>query len=659
VLTASAAVLGGVGALLLAAVLQSVLVGTAIALDPGVQTRGPLATFGAAWFIAVFAAVANWLADAGSDDTFLATALRQMRRDARRRERTARRRPEAAPAAIERGVLIVQIDGLAASLLRWSVLSGNLPTLGRWIRRGSHTPMRWHTGVPSTTPGSQAGLLHGRSREVPAFRWYEKDSGRILVANRPKDAAEIERRLSDGRGLLADDGVSISNLFSGDAPTKLLTFSDASLPRGSTHGYAVFLTSPSGFARAFVLAVGEMVKELWQARRQRRLDVQPRVDRGGAYVLLRAATNVLLRDVNVSLIAGQMSRGANVIYCDFVDYDEVAHHAGPTRPEALRTLEGLDRVLGTLEQLACHAPRPYDIVVLSDHGQSQGATFRQRWGETLEELVRRLLDMPPTTRPTAATDREEMWGPATVLLESAGGSSGVAARAARRIENPHARADRRDPARRDCGDGAADVVVVASGNLAMLSLPGLPGRARLERIEAAHPGLVDGLRRHPGIGVVVADTADGPMALGAAGRVHLPSGVVDGDDPLAQYGDGARLALLRHAQAEHVGDLVLISSVDPLTEEVAAFEELVGCHGGLGGAQTEGVLVYPAGWSGPGELDGPDAVHAQLVRWLEELGQRRSLAAPATEDVPDRADEPDPVGTSASSTAAAGPGRAS
>ena len=45
------------------------------------------------------------------------------------------------------------------------------------------------------------------------------------MANHPKDAAEIEQRLSDGRGLLADGGVSISNIFSGDAPTALLTMS--------------------------------------------------------------------------------------------------------------------------------------------------------------------------------------------------------------------------------------------------------------------------------------------------------------------------------------------------------------------------------------------------------------------------------------------------
>ena len=47
----------------------------------------------------------------------------------------------------------------------------------------------------------------------------------MVVANHPADAALIESRLSDGRGLLADGGVSVYNVFSGDAPTSLLTMS--------------------------------------------------------------------------------------------------------------------------------------------------------------------------------------------------------------------------------------------------------------------------------------------------------------------------------------------------------------------------------------------------------------------------------------------------
>jgi hypothetical protein len=82
----------------------------------------------------------------------------------------------------------------------------------------------------------QSVLLHGNETEIPAVRWWEKETGRLLVVNHPPDATEIQQRLSDGHGLLAEGGVSVSNLFSGDAPTTLLTMSDADLPSRSS-GY--------------------------------------------------------------------------------------------------------------------------------------------------------------------------------------------------------------------------------------------------------------------------------------------------------------------------------------------------------------------------------------------------------------------------------------
>ena len=65
----------------------------------------------------------------------------------------------------------------------------------------------------------------------------------------------------------------------------------------------------------------------------------------------------LLSDLNVSLIAEQMAGGAPVIFCDFLDYDEVAHYAGPARPQALAVLEALDQTLGILQRLAAEAAR--------------------------------------------------------------------------------------------------------------------------------------------------------------------------------------------------------------------------------------------------------------------------------------------------------------
>src|SRR4029079_12994963 len=102
-------------------------------------------------------------------------------------------------------------------------------------------------------------------------------------------------------------------------------------------------------------------------------------------------SNVILRDVNVALIIEEMYRGANVIYADFTDYDELAHHCGPERVESFEALDGVDAAIATLIKATDEAPRPYKFIVLSDHGQSLGETFLQRYGVSLGEFVRSLM----------------------------------------------------------------------------------------------------------------------------------------------------------------------------------------------------------------------------------------------------------------------------
>ncbi len=619
VLAGVAILIGSVGVLVGGLLSQFGVVYLGITADPGVNLHGgPEAVLVVSIVMSSVSVFVGWVAYAGSDDAYVAELMRVVRRRARKMA-----------AAPKTGMLIIQIDGLSAPLLNWMVMSGNLPHLGGWIRDGKHSLMEWHTGVPATTPASQAGILHGGSGQIPAFRWYEKETGRVMVTNRGRDAAEIEGRMSTGRGLLADGGVSISNNWSGDAEHCELVFSRASLPNSRSRGYVRFFSSPQGAARGLVLCVGEMVKELFQARRQRRRNLVPRVNRGGSYIFLRAISNVLLRDLNVSLITDELVKGTPVIYCDFVDYDEVAHHAGPTRPESLQTLEGLDRVLGALQRIIDILPHSYEIVVLSDHGQSQGSTFLQRYGRTLTQVVDELVDT--TSEPVAAVGKSEGWGPVNAFLTELSLRRSVAGTVTRKAL--HLNADGEvELGPKDCEPPVGSdqqMLVTASGNLALIYLASTPGRVPLEEIELQHPKLIPGLATHPGIGFVVVDSlAEGPVAIGRAGVRVLKSGRVEGEDPLARYGPYAPASILRQAELPHNGDVVVVSRVDDYTHEVAAFEELVGCHGGLGGWQTEAVLVHPARWELKETPVGSDAIHALLISWLEKLGQRKDIQEP-------------------------------
>ncbi|UJP38726.1 alkaline phosphatase family protein [Cellulomonas palmilytica] len=630
-LRALARPLGAMGALVLGLVAQVAIAWTALSLVPGIEVSSAWAVVRVIVIAAVVMAVGRWLLGANDSEYVISDVLRRARRKARRLDG---RVPQGRPA----GMLVVQLDGVAEPVLREAIEAGLAPTMQRWLTEGTHRLETWWARVPSTTPASQAGLLHGESGEIPAFRWWDRGLGRLVVTNHPADAALVEARLTDGKGLLAGGGTAVSTMFTGDAERAYVVMSRTRTraPDGSGGGlgpgaeFVRFFASPFVLARAVSLTIGEIVKELYQARRQHVRDVRPRISRGGWYVVLRGVTNVLMRDLSTSLVAEAVVRGDPVVFVDLVDYDEIAHHAGPTRPESLRALEGLDRVLRTLEQAVAVAPRDYRVVVLSDHGQALGETFEQLEGTSLLDVVRELMAAPDASGVQSGTGED--WGPLNALLTSVVGSGGSravgpdAGRASGRV---------RDAATPE----PPEVVVVGSGNLGLVWFPRVDHRLVLEELQERWPALVPGLAARPGVGAVVVDTrARGLVAIGPRGLVLLepdpdadPADAVEGEDPLAPYGPRGRADLARAARLPHTGDLLLVSRV---TERghVHAFEGQVGSHGGIGGAQNLAMLLHPAQWPVDDELReavgardllvGAESVHAQLVRWARSAGLR-------------------------------------
>ncbi len=628
-----AVLMGWVGAGLLGIFGQALVILLAV-IDPQEElgTNTLLGSLLAAWTIAAVSTVLVHIATAGTDDALTASLLRR-----------ARRRPASVPDPEVPGVLFVQVDGLPYPVLQWSVRAGTLPTLSGWIRSGDYSLAEWRPMLPATTPASQMGILHGTIEGIPAFRWVDREEGKVYVANRPADAAAIEARHSNGRGLLADDGVSVSNLFTGDAVTAYATMSAIGRTQETKEtraALAQFLVSPLGLARGIPRVVAEVVRERFQQRRAIRRDIRPRVHRGWGFTGERAALTGVLRDLNTAMVADAMLRGRKSIYVDYVDYDAVAHHVGMLRPEALAALEDLDAVLERLEQIAAVAPRPYHLVILSDHGQSQGEVFSERYGEDLATLVSRLAE---TAVVSVAENHEGLGSLNSVVAGSSSDDSvlgrtlgrtsarlaeksyGTAVDAA--LEEHHAQDLPAGPGPSGPSDQEDErFLVFGSGNLGLVYVAGESRRLRAEELDARYPALIRGLRSHPGVGFVVVDTeAHGPVAFGAAGEHRVRDGVVVGEDPLLPFGPDAPRFVLRAASMPETPDLYVNSLLDDLGE-VAAFEGLVGCHGGLGGWQDRAVLVWPKELPAPeGMVVGADALHHVLVGWLDHVGHRRGL----------------------------------
>jgi uncharacterized membrane protein YvlD (DUF360 family) len=493
------------------------------------------------------------------------------------------------------GLLFLEIDGLALPVLRRAVRDGTTPNMAKWLADGSHRLVEWETDLSSQTGASQAGILLGDNDDIPAFRWVDKATGTMVTCSNPDDCAAIERDHAVGGGLLAGGGTSRGNLLSGGADAAILTVSRLADEKSANPGYRAFLANGSNVTRTLALFLWELCLELVAAARQRRRDVVPRGHRGGSYPLIRAGMCVFVRDLIVFSVLQDMFRGVPAVYATFSSYDEVAHHSGLERPDTIEALRKLDQRIGMIERARRYAPRPYEIVVLSDHGQTQGATFKQRNGYGLDDLVQRSL-AHGRVEGMAAGD------------ENAGGVG-------RAIDEATGRAatgggDDRELAGRE-------VIVLGSGNLGLVYLMESPDRLTLEEIQARHPQLLPALTEHQHIAFVLVRSAeDGPVVLGAGGSRRLADGKVEGHDPLAGFPPNAGRHLRRTDGFAHVADIMVNSFFDPVTEEGCAFEELISFHGGMGGPQTQAFLLHPVSLPAPDEpLVGAESVHRLLRSW--------------------------------------------
>ncbi len=552
----------------------------------------------------------------------------------------------------EPGFVFLEFDGLARPILERAIDKGLMPNLARWLETGSHQLVGWEPDMSSQTSASQAGILLGNNHNIPAFRWYDRAAKEIRSSSDPKFLAGLEKTLSSGNGLLADDGASRGNLFSGDAPDVMTTASTI-LDRSRFHtvDFQAYFLNPYHFARTLLLTIWDVILEIWEFWKARHNHVEPimtRKHRGGAYPLIRAFNTVIMRDLNIDTLVGDMFGGVPAVYATIVAYDEVAHHSGIESDDVFDILHKLDKQIPRLETAAQEAPRPYHLVILSDHGQTEGATFKQRYGLSLEELVQELATEKYVVQ--GDVDVHEDWNQVNALLtetvhysqdaikkplgallkgstedgqvalgpKAPVQAAGDAKAAAGDTGDPKAsEAPAEDGGSGDDGVGS-NIVVLASGNLGLVYGTRIDQRATMEQMEVFFPGMLEGLAQHEGIGfLLVHSEVEGPVVIGAGGRAYLRDGRVEGQDPLANFGPNAALHLQRNDGFPDAPDIYVSSFYDPETEEGAAFEEQIGFHGGMGGMQTEPFLLAPAGLPLPDEpLIGAESVYRLLKGWV-------------------------------------------
>ena len=349
--------------------------------------------------------------------------------------------------------------------------------------------------------------------------------------------------------------------------------------------------------------IADIVQERCFAAQQRRRDVRPRIERDRKYALMRAWGTVIQTDLQVQAVIADIYAGRPVGYSTFLAYDEVAHHSGVERADALAVLRRVDRQIGRIAAAARDAPRPYRFVVLSDHGQSQGETFLDRYGISLEDLVQEACEADAVEAEAAHTN--EALGYLSASLTEASGADSAAGRAVgaatrgRQVDGAVQLGE--DGARRGRRRELPELSVMASGCLGLDLLPARarPGDARADR--GALAGADPGAARAPGDRLPAGALRARRRHRDRAARAPTTStrDSVEGEDPLAPFGPNAARHVKRTDGFPHCPDIVVNSTYWADTDEVAAFEELVGSHGGMGGGQSFPFALVPADWRRP------------------------------------------------------------
>lgn len=457
-----------------------------------------------------------------------------------------------------------------------------MPFLSQAVRSGAYHLEEAFWGSPASTPFFQAGLLYGIEHpNLPAYSWFDRELGRKVQMNTPKDALHIEQRLgrSSGDSLLADGGHTYFSLFQAGAHNRLCMSTLASLKvmarslSAEMEGLYVARTqSPWRYLRSLGADSWRAMSEIW---RWARALGDWRHEQG--FLVSRVMLQRLGWSFAHTKALVDMVRGVPAIYLVFGNYDEVAHRRGPRSEQAIAELHRVDAYLAELYAMGRAVEHPYDVVFVTDHGHVGSLPFEKRQGAHLEQLLLR-------GAPVSLSEDVERG-----LLE---GRARGSARPPRGTDTP---------------------VVVECGNFAHVYLTRESAPLEAAELVAHHPEVLARAARHRDIGMVALRRGDSAVAL-VKGQVYGPDEVAHA--PLAsEFSRRAVADYLRELpHLRTAGDLVLFGeAVEPGSTVGFAWE--FGSHGGLTRTETCSTVCWPS--NAPVDLSGL----SHCVRLHERLSE--------------------------------------
>ncbi len=505
----------------------------------------------------------------------------------------------------KRGLIMLQIDALAHSDLLRAMERGYCPTISRLLQRNDFALRKWFCGLPSATPYCQAGIFHGENAGIPAFRFYDKPAGRVITCNAPEGVQYILDRIKSP-GALAG-GSSYVNLMDGDAQTVAFTVATREKMSvyqrlGGGRMLMLILLHPIRLVRMIGQSVLEYLREEWERLRGELAGKFTHAE--GIFPFIRILSNVIIRELQTMAILLDVYLGVPVIYSTYMQYDELAHHFGPSSKQALYDLRRTDARIAEIWRMARLAGgRGYDLVILSDHGMTAAQSYRVKFGESLGTTVERMLDGNVLA---SHSDTSEYAHIGPEMIEAVAAITPAAQARTRRVLRRV-----RDWLRSRYGlreiivpekyrvATTHEVVVTYSSCLALVYFADLDTPLLLDDIIASKPkrALYGDLLEHAGIGLIATRSGDGVHVESVKGRAIISDAVLsvlEGENPMELY--GTETYALRAVESlvlqPNAGDCVLFGAYDG--SEIVSFDDQVGAHGSAGGDQVYPFIISPS-----------------------------------------------------------------
>ena len=473
-------------------------------------------------------------------------------------------------------LVVLHVDGVSADALEGALGEGRMPFVQSLLDREGYRVHRYRCGVPSTTPFAQAGILYGDNREIPSFRWWDRERELLVKFGAGSSFGKVADKYFSGCEPLTKDGACIAACYpAGAADDFGIAYQDRSYARDERSRSAADVLVPYV---ANPVHVGDW---LWQAVAMIGRTVQ---DYAGAraagrhpariYVVTNAIEEIFVHHLTRYAVQKAMREGYSPIYAGFYAFDEAAHAFGPTDRAARRVMKHIDH---TIRKVAAARGTTYELVVLSDHGQVETVSFRAVHGRQFGAVLAGLL---------AGFRVEEMKGHAY----------GPDAREARGVLN-----------------------ATLSGGLAHLYFGGRKQRLGYRELAAAHPSFareVSSLRE-----VALVMGREGAEDVFLAGGRELPVDEVKA--LLAGYDDAAILLaqLSRLNSFREAGDLVVFGSF--IEGRQVNFENQAGGHGSIGGDQLRPFVLAKQEWGlDVSGVTGAHQLHSVLSGLRDRLASR-------------------------------------